>query len=73
MYISSFGKIYVITFYHEDIYGRHCAQKRNNEHFYPYFDIIAFKMKRFSFPVVQNKQTQPRLLPLAIFLHLFAP
>ena len=52
MYISSFGKICVITVCHEDIYGRYCIQKSNNDYFHPYFDIIVFKMKRSSFPVV---------------------
>ena len=28
MYISSFGKIYVITVYQADIYGRYCMQKK---------------------------------------------
>ena len=45
-------KIYVITVCHEDIYGRSCIQKSNNDHFHPYFDIIVFNMERFSFPVV---------------------
>ena len=52
MYISNFGKIYVITVCHEVIDGRYCIQKVNNDHFYPYFDIIVFTMKRSSFPVV---------------------
>ena len=53
MYIlSSFGKIYVITVYHEDIYGRYCMQRRNNAHLRPYLDIIVFRMKRSSFPFV---------------------
>ena len=52
MYISSFGKICVITVCHEDIYRRYCIQKSNNDHFHPFFDIIVFKMKRSSFPVV---------------------
>ena len=30
MYISSFGKIYVVTVCLEDIYGRYCIQKSNN-------------------------------------------
>ena len=62
-----FGKIYVITVYHKDIYGRYRTQKGNKDYFRPYFDIIVFKMKRSSFPVVEDKQTQPRFLPLAIF------
>ena len=45
-------KIYVITVCHEDIYGRSCIQKSNNDHFHPYFDIIVFNMERSSFPVV---------------------
>ena len=49
---SSFGKIYVITVYHADIYGRYCIQKSNNDYFHPYFDIIVLKMKGSSFPVV---------------------
>ena len=65
--VSSFRKIYVITVCHEGIYGRYCIQKSNNDHFHPYFDVIVFKMKRSSFLVVYNKQTQPRFLPLAIF------
>ena len=32
-YISSIGKIYVITLYLEDIYGRYCIQKSINDHF----------------------------------------
>ena len=52
MYISSFGKIYVITVFLEDIYGRYCIQKRNNDHFHAYFGIVVFKMKRSAFPVV---------------------
>ena len=51
-YVSSFGKIYVITVCHEDIYGRYCTQKSNNDHFHSCFDIIIFKIKRVSFPVV---------------------
>ena len=47
MYIlSSFGKIYVITVYHEDIYGRYRIQRRNNAHLRPHLDIIVFRMKR---------------------------
>ena len=72
-YISSFGQIYVSTVCHEDIYGRYCIQKSNNDHFHPYSDIIVFKMKRSSFPVVQNKQTQPRFLPLAILFTCLPP
>ena len=72
-YISSFGQIYVITICHEDIYGRYYIQKSNNDHFHPYFDIIVFKMKRSSFPVVQNKQTQSRFLPLAILFTCLPP
>ena len=67
MYISSFGKIYVITVCYNYYYGRYCIQKNNNYHFHPYFDIIVFKMKRSSFAVVRNKQTQPRFFPLAFF------
>ena len=52
MYISSFGKIYVIPVFYEDIYDRYCIQKSNNDLFHPFFDIIVFKMKRTSFPVV---------------------
>ena len=52
MYISSFGKIYVITVFYEDIYGRYCIQRRNNAHLRPYLDIIVFRMKRSSFPFV---------------------
>ena len=52
-YTSCFGKIYVITVCHEDIYGRYCIQKSNNDHFHLYFDIIV-KMKGSSFPVVYN-------------------
>ena len=33
-YISSIGKIYVITLYLEDIYGRYCIQKSINDHFH---------------------------------------
>ena len=43
MYLSSFGKIYIITACHEDIYHCYCTQKGNNDHFHPYFDIIIFK------------------------------
>ena len=49
MYISSFGKICVITVCHEDINRRYCIQKSNNDHFHPYFDIIVLKMKGSSF------------------------
>ena len=35
MYISSFGKTYVFTACHEDIYGRNCTQKSDNDHFHP--------------------------------------
>ena len=52
MYISSFGKNYILTVYHEDIYSRYCIQKSSNDHFHPYFDFIVFKMTRCSFPVV---------------------
>ena len=52
MYISSFGKIYAITVFYEDIYGRYCIQESNNDLFHPFFDIIVFKTKRTSFPVV---------------------
>ena len=54
VYISGLGKIYVITVCHEDIYGRSCIQKSNDDHFHPYFDIIVFNMKRSSFPVVSS-------------------
>ena len=47
-----FGKIYVITVYHKDIYGRYCMQKSNEDYFHPYFDIIVFKIKRSSVAVV---------------------
>ena len=73
IYISSFGKMYVITVCHEDIYGRYCIQKSNNDHFHPYFDIIVFNMKRSSFPVVWNKQSRSRFLPLAIFFTCLPP
>ena len=56
MYISSFGKICVITVCHEDIYRRYCIQKSNNDHFHPFFDIIVLKMKGSSFPVVFHWQ-----------------
>ena len=55
------------------IYGRYCIQKSNYDYFHPHFDMIVFKMKRSSFPVVLNKQTQPQFLLLAIFFHWFAP
>ena len=63
MCISRFGKIYVIIVCHEDIHGRYYIQKSDNDHFHPYFDIIVFKMKRSSFPIVQDKQTQLWFLP----------
>ena len=50
MYISSFGKIYVITVCYDYYYGRYCIQKSDNDPFHSYFDIIVFKMKRSSFP-----------------------
>ena len=56
MNISSFGKIYVITVYHADIYGRYCIQKSNNDYFHAYFDIIVLKMKGSSFPAVFHWQ-----------------
>ena len=54
MYISSFGKIYVFTACQEDIYGRYCTQKSRltmitSTHD---FDIIVFKIRSSSFPVV---------------------
>ena len=49
------------------IYCCYCIQKSSYDHFHPYFDIIFFKMKRSTFPVVLNKQTQPQFLLLAIF------
>ena len=70
---KTYIQIYVITIWHEDIYGRYYIQKSNNDHFHPYFDIIVFKMKRSSFPVVQNKQTQSRFLPLAILFTCLPP
>ena len=70
---KTYIQIYVITICHEDIYGRYYIQKSNNDHFHPYFDIIVFKMKRSSFPVVQNKQTQSRFLPLAILFTFLPP
>ena len=55
------------------IYGCYCIQKSNYDHFDPYFDIIVFKMKRSLFPVVLNKQTQPRFLLPAIFFTCLPP
>ena len=55
------------------IYCRYCIQKSSYDHFHPYFDIIFFKMKRSSFPVVLNKQTQPRFLLPAIFFTCLPP
>ena len=51
-YVSDFSKNHVIIVCHEDIYSRYCIQKSDNDHFHPYFDIIVFKIKRASFPVV---------------------
>ena len=73
-YISTFGKIYVITVCHEDIYGRFCIQKNNNDHFHPSVDIIVFKMKRSSFPVVQYRTNKlNRDFFHQPFFYLFAP
>ena len=52
MFVYRIWQDYVMTVWHEDIYGHYYMQKGNNDHFYPFFDIIAFKMKRSSFPVV---------------------
>ena len=60
MYDLSFDKINVIIACCENTYGRYCIQKSKNDHFRPWFAIIVFNIKSFSFSVVKNKQTRRR-------------
>ena len=52
MYSSSFDKFHVIIACCEDIYGRYCIEKKNNDHFHPLFAIVVFITESSSFSVV---------------------
>ena len=53
MLVSNFGKISSLLFAKRiSTVDGYYKQKSNNDHFHPFFDIIVFKMKRSSFPVV---------------------
>ena len=47
--------------------------KGNNDHFHSKFAIIVFKVKSYSFSVVQNEQTRPRFLALSTFVACLPP
>ena len=64
MYTFSFDKFYMNVVY--------CIQKSSNDHFHPQLAIIVLRRKISSFSVVQNKETRPRFLVLAVFIAFIA-
>lgn len=67
-------RLTLLLFAHgEDIYGRHCVKKSNNDYFHPYVVIVVFNKKRCSFSVVKNNQTRWRFLVLEKKISLVCP